>query len=622
MSVIHAPSRPKLDPRLLVFPAFMLVLLLVLFFRLWYLQVVRAQELTDRADATRSEERQKTAPRGLIYDRNGELLAGLKPQIVVSVTYSEFAKSTDEAARLATVLGVSREKVMAKLANARHTPSFPAPIEIGVSTDVAQALTESRHEFPGIDVDLIPMRYYPNGVDYAHVLGTVRLPSPNDLKRLKLQNIEPAEFVGKGGVERAYEKQLMGTAGKEVMDIDAKRHPIRVVKRDNPVPGDNLVLSLDSHLQHLAAQEMAGHNYTGAVVAVDPNTGEILCFTSSPTFDQNLFQNGISTEDFQKLQLDPNSPLTSRPSSAEYSPGSTFKIVTSLAAYEKGIFDPNRPVDCEGAYHLGTAKFKCLGHHGLITFHNALIKSCNTYFADLGYRTGVEQLRKTCGEVGLGQATEIDAGSERLGLVPSDAFLKRAFKNRHWYGGDTVNLSIGQGFLVTTPLQMCDIAEMVANRGVIYRPHFVHKVEDISAGGQGEPVSPEVLHKVTAGSDFWNPLQEALKGVIESGTAQKAQIPNVEWAGKTGSTEHGHKLTKEGNEPKTHSWFIGYAPFDHPKIAICVLVEDAGHGGDVAAPIARDVVADYLKRQAAKDARKVASLAANASAPAESPSLR
>jgi penicillin-binding protein 2 len=600
MSVIHAPSRPNMDSRILAFPAAMLVLLSVLFFRLWYFQVVRSQELTDRADATRSDEVTKPAPRGFIYDRNGELLAGLKPQIVVSVTYSQLDKKSDEVANLAAKLGLTEKVLRPKLENAKRTPSFPVPILIGVPSDLAESLADQRHDFPGVNVDLVPTRYYPDGTDYSHVLGVVRLPRKADLARLKALNIQPASFVGQSGVEKSYEKDLMGTAGKEVVDIDSKRHPIRVVKRENSVPGNDLVLSLDSKIQHLATQEMAEHNYAGAVVALDPKTGELLCMVSSPTFDQNLFQGGISKDAYQKLLDDPNTPLESRACDSSYSPGSTFKIVTSLAAYEKGIFDPDRPVDCEGAYHVGTAKFACLGHHGEITFHNALIKSCNTYFADLGDRTGATQLRKTCAEVGLGDLTHLDIGPETMGVVPTEAYLKKN-KDRRWYRGDTVNFSIGQGYLRTSPLQMCDIAALVANEGVIYKPHLVRKISDPQRPASTTTVAPEVLHKVEASPTFWRTLKDALEGVIETGTAMRAQIPDVRWAGKTGSAEHGHKRLKNGSEPKTNSWFVGYAPAENPKIAICVLVENAGHGGEVAAPIARDVVADYLKRLAAKD---------------------
>jgi penicillin-binding protein 2 len=597
MSVIHAPSRPKLDSRIVVFPVSMLLLLVVLFFRLWYFQVVRSQDLSERADATRSDEVTKPAPRGFIYDRNGELLAGLKPEIVVSVTYAQLPKNSNELESLAAALGTTTKALSRKIENAKRTPSFPTPIAIGVSSDVARALAESRHDFPGVDVDLVPTRYYPDGTDYSHVLGVVRLPSKKDIDRLKAQNIRPAEFVGQSGVEKAYERDLMGSAGKEVMDIDSKRHPIRVVKRDNPSPGRDLVLSLDSKLQHLATQEMEEHNYAGAVVALDPKTGEVLCMVSSPTFDQNQFQAGISQEALDKLRTDPNTPLQSRACDASYSPGSTFKIVTSLAAYEKGIFDTNRVVDCEGGYYVGKVKFGCLSHHGDITFHNALVKSCNTYFADLGDRTGPVQLRKTCAEVGLGELTKLDIGPETMGVVPTDAYLAKHNKNHRWYRGDTVNFSIGQGWLRASPLQMCDVAAMVANDGIIYKPHLVRKISDAEDPSATRLIAPEVLHQVSASPEFWSTLKSALEGVIESGigTATRAQIPGVIWAGKTGSTEHGHRRLKNGKEPKTHSWFVGFAPVDNPKIAIAVLVENAGHGGEVAAPIARDVVATYLK---------------------------
>lgn len=619
MSVIHAPSRPKLDIRLLIFPSAMLALLIVLFFRIWYIQVVKAPELADRADASRQESIKRLAPRGLIYDRNGELLAGLRPEIVVSIVYSDVAAHPGEIENLANRLGTTMAFLKPKLDDARHTPGLPTPIIIGIKPELGMAIAEARAEFPGVDVDLMPNRYYTNGTDFSHILGVVRLPSKRDLERLAKLGLKDraSRFVGKSGIERSYEAELMGTPGVEVDDVDAKRKRVRVAERDNPVAGHDLIMSIDSKLQHIATQDMAQHGYIGAVVALDPSSGEVLCMVSSPTFNQNLFQQGISKDDYQKLVTDPNKPLISRATDSSYSPGSTFKIVTSIAAYEGHEFDPNRAVYCDSSFHLRSKTFKgfCLGHHGDITYQQALEKSCNVYFADLGFRVGEKQIRKTCAEVGLGETSGIDIGGEDLGLVPSDAYVAKHWR-RQWFGGDTLNLSIGQGWLRASPLQMCDVAALVANDGVMYRPHLVRAIKDFSTG-ESRVVKPEVFHQVSAAPDFWATLKRALVGVIEVGTGRTAKIANVEWAGKTGSTEHGHRVTKTGKPPKTHSWFVGFAPADHPKIAICVFVEEAGHGGDIAAPIAKDVVEAYLK-----SARKVSASPTISAAAGASPSSR
>jgi penicillin-binding protein 2 len=612
--VIHTPRKPELDLRMLSFPILMLVLLLALFLRLWFFQVVKAPELVERADATRQDKVIKPAPRGLIYDRNGELIAGLKPEIVITGVYQIINKNPWVVPKLAALLNVDEKKLQTKVDDARRSPGLPVPIFVGPSEEVGTQIAEAGSDLPGIGVDMEPTRYYPDGTSYANVLGYVGLPNDTDLRRFKSMGIEPAQFVGKGGIEQAYESDLMGQAGDEEVEVDAKRRPLRIMARDNPVPGRQLVLSLDTKLQKIATEAMKDKNYMGAVVALDPKSGEALCLVSAPTFDENLFAGGISKDAWNKLENDPQKPLVKRALRASYSPGSTFKIVTSLAAEESGTFDPNHVVDCEGGYHLGKAFFKCLGHHGDITFQTAFEKSCNTYFADLGYRTGEKALRRACEEAGLGQPTGIDMGGESIGVVPTQHWLDK--RHRHWYGGDTVNFSIGQGYLRATPLQMCDIAEMVANGGTIYKPHVVHQIRDTATSKDGV-IASEVLHQVQAPADFWSAIQSAMIGVIQEGTARMAQIPGLTWAGKTGSSEHGVK-----NMNKTDSWFIGYAPANDPQIAICVLVENAGHGGDVAAPIAKQVVQSYLAEISAKSAASALPSVSISAAAAKSPVAR
>lgn len=614
MSVIHTPPKPELEPRTLAFPITMLALLMVLFFRLWYFQVVKAPELVERADATRQDKVVRPAPRGLIFDRNGELVAGLKPQIVVTGIYDVIARNPWVEDKLATMLGTDVRRIRAKVEEARRSPGLAVPIFVGASSEAGTRIAEARSSLPGIGVDMEPTRYYPDGKSFAHIMGYVRLPNEKDIERIRALGREPAQFVGKGGIEQSYETDLMGQAGDEVVDIDAKRKPLRVVARDVPVPGHQLVLALDAKLQRYATSLMGDRHYIGGVVALEPKTGEVLCMVSAPTYDENLFQAGISKDAWDRLVKDPDFPLVSRALKASYSPGSTFKIVTSLAAEDIGKFDPHRVTYCGGGFRLGHAFFKCLGHHGDISYEQALIKSCNTYFADLGYRCGEDALRKACDQAGLGQPTGIDVAGESIGVVPTAKWVKKHRKDGRWYGGDTVNFSIGQGDVRATPLQMCDVAAMVANRGTIYRPHVVRQIKSASDPGAGK-IQPEVLRQVDAAPEFWDTVHQAMVGVIETGTARTAIIPGVTWAGKTGSTEH-------GKGKKTHAWFIGFAPADDPKIAICVLVENTGHGGDFAAPIARDIVQSYLREISAKTASSSRPSVSISSAAAVSPTVR
>lgn len=587
MSVIHQPRKPELDARVLLFPAILFVLFGIIFLRLWYFQVVQAQSLVEKASAINSTDVPELAPRGLIFDRNGVMLAGVKQEWVVTAVPGAIDKDPDVLKRVAVILGASPEKLKAKLEQGRWKPWLPTAIHIGANTQTASILAERSDEFPGIDVRSQPMRYYPDSKSFSQLMGYVWVPSQADVDRIKQFGKTPADYVGKGGIEASYEKNLMGKAGQIRMEVDNKRRPTKVMGRDIPVPGDQLVLSLDKNLQQEAVRSLAGRK--GAVVAVDPRTGEILCMASSPTFDLGLFKNGISQSDYDTYQNNPSKPFMNRPIQVKYAPGSTFKIVTTIAAMEQGIFDPNRPEYCSGGIQVGNRKIKCLGTHGSITFHRAMAKSCNAYFMSLALKSKRAGMLKAALDVGIYQKSGIDLpeGAERRGDLATEKYMEKYYPKYRWPLGDTANLGIGQGILAVTPLQMANVAALVANNGVSYRPHLVRGIRNPANPSLVSKVTPEIIHRVDASPAFWTTMKAALVDVIEAGTAGRARIPGIRWGGKTGSAE-------EKKFRKTHGWFVGFAPYENPKIAICVLLEEAGHGGDVAAPIAKNVVQRYL----------------------------
>ena len=608
MSVIHAPRRPELDLRVVAFPAVTFGLLGILAARLWYFQVVKAPELVERAEATRVLPTSKPAPRGLIVDRNNVPIAGVRPQLVVTAVYDVVSKKENRwvVDHLAAMLGTDPKKLRAKVEDARRNRSQPMPIYFGAGPEIGSRIAESGGDLPGIAIDTSPMRVYPDGTSYTHLLGYVGIPSERDLKRLAEQGVEtPAEFVGKGGVEQAYETELMGAPGEDRTETDAKGRAIRQVGRDAPTPGDRLTLTLDGKLQRYVTEMMRERGYVGGVVALDPNNGEVLAMVSAPTYDLTKFLGGIGRDDWNTLQSDPRHPMAKRAVQSAYAPGSTFKIVTSLAAYRRGIFDPNHASFCAGGYRLGRKFVRCLGYHGSITFARAMEKSCNEYFCDLGYRSGADAITSAAHELGLGDRPGLDIGGDVRGDVPDKAWL--AARDRKWFGGDTLNLSIGQGQIDATPLQMAGVAAIVANDGVGYRPHLLRARKP--PGGALVRTEPEVTHRVEASSEFWATLKGALRGVVTDGTAKVANVPGLDVAGKTGSTEF--SASRDG---KTHAWFVGFAPLDHPRIAVAVLLEDAGHGGDVAAPIAAEVFRKYLG--------KAAPVVASAQKPVVKPPIR
>lgn len=595
MSVIHAPKKPELDARQGMFLAATGGVLLLFLIRLWFLQVVSADDYLSAADKYRRSTVETLAPRGLIFDRKNNLIAGVRPELVVTAIPNVIKKKPWVIDKVSGMLGADSKKLMEKVEDGLSRPYLPTPIYVGAKIDVATRLAEAGDHLPGIGVDTLPMRHYPNTRDMAHLLGYVWTPDPKDVERFEKHEWPLATYVGKQGVEWSLEEYLKGKPGTETVEVDARRRPVRVAGRENPTPGEKLILTIDRDLQKFANEQLEeAHAKIGgakgsAVVALDPKTGEVLCLASYPTYDTQLFVGGISRADFKALQEHPANPMWNRAISGQYSPGSTFKIITTIAAAEQGIWDPNRAVICNGYYEVGNRKVKCLGHHGAVTFRTAFIKSCNAYFSDFGLRSKRLGLIQAAESAGLHQRTGIELRGESTGTLPTDDWLRRVQGKKEnepfeWYQGMTVNMGIGQGEVNATPLQMANVAALVANGGVNYRPHLLKARIN---GDVRTENPPEELHRINVDPRVWSELQQAMVGVIETGTARSAKIPGVTWGGKTGSTESkGKKLT--------HSWFVGFAPARDPKIAIAIILEEAGHGGDFAAPIAGRIVSRFL----------------------------
>lgn len=585
MSIIYTPKRPIIDGGAIAFAVFGTTLLVAAFLRLWYFQVVRGPALAEQASKINQANVGLLAPRGLIYDRNGDLLAGIKAEIVVTAIPNVVKANPWVLPKLAEILNVPVEKLEAKLKASVAPQNLPIPIEVGADIHEATRIAESPSELPGIAVATQPMRFYPHPKEFTHVLGYVWVPDRSDLKRLSEQNIQASQYVGKFGVEWYYEKQLMGQPGQEVMDLGKHGAPTRIDSVSSPIPGDKLTLSLDSTLQEVAERDLQGRR--GAVVAVDPTNGEVLCMVSAPTYDLSLFEGGISSTDYESLASNPDKPFQNRAVNGFYPPGSVFKVITSMAMDDAGIMNTNTTVFCDGGYHIGKATVRCEGHHGAVSYLQAFAVSCNTYFCAMGVRAGSEEIHKMGVASGLAQKTGIDLRSElNSGFVPDRENVGLMRKSGQWFRGDTANEAIGQGFVLASPLQLADIAAMVANRGTIYVPHLAHSLTP--AGGHAQIISPKVLKQVNMPESFWSLLWEAMEGVIDHGTATVAKIPGITWAGKTGSAQHGFGK-------KTNAVFLGFGPVESPRIAVAVVIESGGGGGDFAAPVARDIVQAYLK---------------------------
>ena len=582
MSVIHVPRQTALDERQLAIPAAILAAMLFFLVRLWYVQVIRADALAAQGVSTGTDTIEQLAPRGRIVDRNGVVLAGVQQSAVLTAVYDTVMKHPETIDEVAMLIGVPREKLDKPLKEASWDPYVPTTIYAGISPEAASRIAEAGDRLPGFNCLMQPTRVYEDASSTSHLLGYVWKPTEKEVKALRRQGLEAAPYVGRDGVEQVYENLLMGQPGKEKIAVDPQMRPIRTISTDRAVPGKELVLSIDLRLQRLGEQLLQGQK--GAIVALDPRNGEVLCLVSSPSYDIHMFDHGISNADYAGLKDNPELPMFKRPIAGAYPPGSTFKVVTSTAAYLAGVFDPNRIVNCPGYYMVGTKMYHCMHAHGPMDYRKAVTQSCNTYFYDLAIRAGVDNLREACRILGLGEKQGIDLPGESAGTVPTAEWIKK--KKRTWTLGQTANMGIGQGQLAITPLQMAGVAAAVANGGKVYRPHLLLGTR--IGNGPISPFQAQVLSDTRLPQQFWDIVKDALVNVINAGTATSAKIPDIQWGGKTGSAQNSSSNT-------THSWFIGFAPADNPTIAIAVVVEGAGHGGTYAAPFAKEIVQRYLK---------------------------
>lgn len=598
---VNPPQKDDtIDARQLLVPAVLAVCFLVFLARLFQLQVVEGEDLSDRSRRESEQSTYHLAPRGQITDRQGRILATVRPVWVVQAVPAEVVKHKEAVAEVAALLGITPEDISERI---KGVPAA-SPVDVFVNATAAQAIkiAEARGRLPGFSVDIRSMRTAAEPTALTHILGYVGRPDEAAKKSYDDRDLPLPTYVGREGLEKQYESYLTGVMGQSRMTVDSRGRPVQRVAAEEvqPIPGNRLTLSIDLDLQKEAMRLLAGRK--GAVAAIDPRTGEVLALASMPSFDVTLFEGGISSRQYAQLDQDPAKPFQRRATQGLYSPGSTFKIVTALAAARAGKLNLGHHEFCNGGLRIGRRLFRCNNHsRGMsLNFENAFRLSCNTYFMDLALQVGPEALRQASLDLGLGKDTGIDLPSESSGRLP----LAVSTPERHWYQGDTANFGIGQGDTVATPLQMAMLISAVANDGRAYQPHLV-KAKTDPITGKISPVEPQIRLDAAAPEGFFAEIREAMRKVVASGTAKRAQIPGLSWGGKTGSTQH----SRGG---KTHSWFVGLAPIDNPTIAIAVLAEEAGHGGEVAAPIAAGVVTKWIQSgQGKEDSARSSSVVAS-----------
>lgn len=606
MSIVDLPEPLPDRTRVRVFAATIAVGLLALLARLWYLQIAHGSELQEASRINQRRLIRRVPPRGQIEDRAGRILATNRRQIVVSVVPEEIERNPNTLPLLASLLNRPLQELEETIRREKVTPFDSVRLAVDVDVATATRIEEQRLNLPGVLIGPEPIRHYPDGPLFGHLLGQMGEIPPDELRARRPEGYRPGDYCGKLGLERAYDPYLRGTNGGRLIEVDARGRMRRELNSTEPLPGATLTLTLDKELQKVAYQELqaqAAKGRPGAAVALDPNTGAVLALASVPSYDPNLFVNGITRANWKKIQDNPLLPQINRAINSAYAPGSTFKVITAAAGLETGLTGPYDRAYCRGVMFVGRWPKRCHRRrgHGSVNLNEALARSCDIFFYQLGQRLGPERMAKYARLFGLGTRTGIDLlrpgdpQIERDGIVPDPAW-KAARHRGPWYGGETVDYAIGQAMLACTPLQMCNVAAAIANGGTLYRPQLVQRIVQHDAQNRPQVVrqlQPEIMGRLGLSDRTLEIIRQGMRSVMTpGGTAAHMAIPGVAVAGKTGTAE----VVRNGRKVD-NAWFIAYAPADRPRIAVCVFVETGGHGGTTAAPIARKIIAKHLKVQ-------------------------
>lgn len=598
----------QLFVRRAIFAGLVVLLLLgLLVGRLMYLQILSHEHFTTLSRDNRVKVLPVPPTRGLIYDRNGVLLAGNRPAYSLEIT-PEQVKDLDIAlAELAKVVTISEDDLERFHKLRQRQRRFESiPVRLQLSPEEAAAFAVERHRFPGVDIAARLVRYYPLADQTAHVLGYVGRISRSDLARIDQSQYAGTTHIGKLGIEKTYEEQLHGQVGLERVEVNALGRTVRVLERQPPLPGQDLRLNLDVRLQEAALAAFGDR--TGALVAMDPRDGGVLAMVSKPGFDPNLFVEGISVKNYRALQRDTDKPLYNRALRGQYPPGSTVKPFIGLGGLEDSVVAPRTVHFCPGFYQLPGHDHKYRDWkktgHGSMDLDGAITQSCDVYFYQLSHDMGIDRLRDFLALFGFGERTGIDVTGELPGLLPSREW-KRAKKNQPWYPGETLIMGIGQGYFLSTPLQLAAATASFANGGTFHTPRvgaeLLHK-----ATGLQEAVVADDRPLPIGDMANWRYITESMLHVVEGprGTARGIRTDAYRIAGKTGTAqvftvaqEEEYDEEKIAEKLRDHALFVGYAPAEQPRIAVAVIVENGGSGGAVAAPIARRVMDAYLVEQ-------------------------
>ncbi len=556
-------------------------------FQLVSMQLLESNKYEEKSQSNSIKAISINTPRGILFDRNIEILVGNKPSFTLQITPSKYNPENEKV--IESVLGVNSGYVNRLLKKFKRFSKYkPITLMRGVDYKIISWLDENRSMLPGISYIVETKRDYSFGINAAHVFGYTKEIDRKTLNKNK-DTYSIGDNIGFSGIEKRYEKFLRGKKGKEYIVVNARQ---KIVGKHNngkndipPIKGNDLVLTLDYKTQKIAEELLANHK--GSAIAIDPTNGEILAYVSSPQYDLSNFAGVTSTALWDSLRSDKAKPLFNRGTISMYPPGSTFKMLVAAAALEKGIITPSYKVNCKGGLKFGNRFFKCTHFHGKVNLKEAIEESCNTYFYKLILKVGIDNLHEYSQKFHLGKKTGIDISPESAGLIPSREYYNRIFGKGKWTDGYLLNLGIGQGEIIITPIQLVQYTALIANAGVSKTPHFAKGYIE-SSSNEFIPFKYDSI-KAEVSKKTFKIIRDAMEGVVSSpkGTARGIKLNDISISGKTGTVQNPHG--------KDHSIFIAYAPSKNPKIAVAVIVENVGYGSTFAAPIAQKIITTYLR---------------------------
>ncbi|MFH1215641.1 MAG: penicillin-binding protein 2 [Pseudomonadota bacterium] len=598
-----------LKKRVDVATSIVIVFIALLVARLWFLQIKMGDEYVKMAENNRIRVQKIQAPRGNVLDRHGRVIITNRPYFNLLWTKEDAPNPDEVIKQLAQTLNEDISSLLDRVREAADQPRY-MPILIKEDIDWKTLVYIENHHFdlPGVRIDAVPSRDYLYGNMASHMIGYIGQISKKELLEPEYADYRGGDPVGKMGIEKIFEKDLRGENGHRYLEVDVLGFEQQELKHQEPLPGNDLNLTIDIDLQQIAEKALEGLG--GAVVAMEVHTGKILAIASSPPLQLSEFIGGISSKNWQEHLNDPLRPLVDKTIQGQYPPGSTYKLVTALAGLTEKIITPDTLYYCNGGLHVYNRRYGCWKNsgHGAISLNRAIAESCDVYFYQVGMKLGVDRLAAYAEKLGLGHPTGIVLEHEKGGLIPTSTWKKEKKKER-WQDGETLSIAIGQGFNLTTPLQVCSMTAALVNGGKLYRPQLIETIKNPD-GTAIKDVEPELLGE-SLGSKASRDL--IIKGMISAvndrhGTAGSAKLDKILVGGKTGTAQV-VRMSKFKSLPqdamprkyRDHAWFTCFAPADNPQIALTVLVEHGGHGGSAAAPIAKKVLDEYFKEIITED---------------------